>query len=182
MADFITAGTMLADRVKGGILEIGGSGFAKDGKIVVYNASGVQIGYWDKTGLHVYEGVIEGSRIRGGTIAVGPLSADMGGVYMGDYYVSADGSNIFQAGDGSVVLQTADGGPLGSYTSFRLSSGVGETILSDHHIRTGAAEVKYIWGSCKLSNGDGVTNWWAGYSLFEALDYLYNKISNLENI
>ena len=172
---------MLADRIRGGTLELGGKGVAKDGKIVVYNANGGQIGYWDKTGLHVYDGVIEGSKIRGGTIDVGPLSADDGGVYFGDYYVSADGSNIFYASDGSVILQTASGGPLGSYTSLKLSSGVGETILSDHHIKTNAAEIKYIWGSCKLSNGDGVTNWWAGYSLFEALDYLYNKVTNLEN-
>lgn len=181
VADFITAGQMLADRIKGGTLEIGGKGFARDGKIVVYNANGGQIGYWDKTGLHVYEGVIEGSWISGGTIEVGPLLADDDGVYFGDYHVSADGSNIFQSIDNSIVLQTASGGPLGSYTSFKLSSEAGETILSDHHIKTTSAEVKYIWGNCKLINGEGVSNWWAGYSLFEALDYLYNKITGSGN-
>ena len=123
VADFITTGTMLADRVKGGTLEIGGSGFAKDGKIVVYNASGGQIGYWDKTGLHVYEGIIEGSRIRGGTIAVGPFSADMGGVYIGDYCVSVDGSNELVSENGWVRINTNDrpsGSPGGRCASLHI--------------------------------------------------------------
>lgn len=49
-AALITAGTMLADRILGGTLKIGGTGNT-NGVITVYNAAGVQIGKWDNTGL-----------------------------------------------------------------------------------------------------------------------------------
>lgn len=175
VADFITTGTMLADRVKGGTLEIGGSGFARDGKIVVYNASGGQIGYWDKTGLHVYEGVIEGSRIRGGTIAVGPLSADAGGVYFGDYYVSADGSNELSSENRWIKINTNDrpaGSPGGDYASIFIGgdkyngveiTGTGEVTCGD----------VYAIG-CQLAQGSSRL-----WGLGETIDWMWEEIQKL---
>lgn len=52
VADFVTAGTMLADRVKGGTFEIGGSGLGKDGKILVKNAQGKVLITIDKNGIN----------------------------------------------------------------------------------------------------------------------------------
>ena len=49
-ADFIAAGTMLANYIKGGTLSLGGSNNG-NGVIVVYNASGTKIGQWDNSGL-----------------------------------------------------------------------------------------------------------------------------------
>lgn len=89
VADFITAGTMLADRIRGGMLEIGGKGLGKDGRIVVKNANDTQIGYWDKTGLHVMLGVIQGSDIIGGTIDIGD----------GTFTVNEDGEVVINAGE-----------------------------------------------------------------------------------
>lgn len=180
VADFITTGTMLADRIRGGTLELGGTGLGKDGSIIVKNASGTTIGYWDKTGLHVLTGTISGSQISGsiftgGAIDVGVLRADAGGVQFGDYYVSADGTNQLHSSDGSVVIQTARGGPFGKYAAINLSSQAGTTILSDHHLETPFVNAKQINGDCELF-GD---NWWKGYSLFEALDFLNDKINNL---
>lgn len=180
VADFITTGTMLADRIRGGTLELGGTGLGKDGSIIVKNASGTTIGYWDKTGLHVLTGTISGSQISGsiftgGAIDIGVLKADAGGAQLGDYYVSADGSNLLRSTDGSVVVQTAQGGPFGKYAAINLSSQAGTTILSDHHLETPFVDAKQINGDCKLFGN----NWWDHYSLFEALDYLYNKIESL---
>lgn len=181
VADFITTGTMLADRIRGGILELGGTELGKDGSIIVKNASGTTIGYWDKTGLHVLTGTISGTQISGsiftgGAIYAGVLRADAGGAQLGDYYVSADGSNLLRSTDGSVVAQTAQGGPFGKYAAINLSSQAGTTILSDHHLETPFIDAKQINGDCVLF-GD---NWWRNYSLFDALDFLYNKIENLE--
>ncbi len=101
--------------------------------------------------------------------------ANGGAVGFGDYYVSANGSNLLRSTDGSVVIQTAQGGPFGKYAAINLSSQAGTTILSDHHLETPFVNARQINGDCELFGG----NWWTGYSLFEALDYLNDKINNL---
>lgn len=50
VADYITAGTMLADRIKGGTLELGGSNNIS-GQIAVKNSSGFSFATLDNTGL-----------------------------------------------------------------------------------------------------------------------------------
>lgn len=102
--------------------------------------------------------------------------ADSGGVGFGDYYVSADGSNLLRSNDGSLIIQTAKGGPFGKFAAINLSSEAGTTILTDHHLETPFVNAKQINGDCELF-GD---NWWRRYTLFEALDYLYNMIENLK--
>jgi uncharacterized protein YlzI (FlbEa/FlbD family) len=101
--------------------------------------------------------------------------ANGGAVGFGDYYVSANGSNLLRSTDGSVVIQTAQGGPFGKYASINLSSQAGTTILSDHHLETPFVNARQINGDCELFGN----NWWQHYSLFGALDYLYNKIESL---
>lgn len=182
VADFITTGIMLSDRVKGGTLEIGGKGFARDGKIEVYNADGRQIGYWDKTGLHVYDGVIEGSRISGGTIAVGPLSADKGGVYFGDYYVSADGSNEFNSENGWIRINT-NGRPVGSpgkdYSSLFIGGDGynGVKINGTGEVSCGGINCSgdvYASG-CQLAQGSSRL-----WGLGETIDWMWEEIQKLK--
>lgn len=110
-----------------------------------------------------------------GNLQSASFYADGGGVGFGDYYVSADGSNVLRSTDGTVVIQTAQGGPFGSYAAINLSSKSGTTILSDHHLETPLINARKINGDCELF-GD---NWWRNYTLFEALDYLNDKINNL---
>ena len=50
VADFITAGTMLANRIRGGTLALGGNNNG-NGTLVVYDASGNIIGQWNNLGL-----------------------------------------------------------------------------------------------------------------------------------
>lgn len=175
VADFITTGTMVSERVRGGVYEVGGAGLAKDGRIVVKDASDRMIGYWDKTGLYVLQGIIEGSRIRGGTIAVGPLSADSGGVYFGDYYVSADGSNELSSENGWIKIITNDrpaGSPGGDYASIF----IGGDKYSGVEI-TGTGEVTcgdvYAIG-CQLAQGSSRL-----WGLGETIDWMWEEIQKL---
>ena len=89
---------MLADRIRGGMLEVGGTGIGKDGSITVKNASDTQIGYWDKTGLHVMLGVIEGSEINGGTITGANFVGGAINIGAGTFYVSENGEVVINAG------------------------------------------------------------------------------------
>ena len=52
VADFITAGTMLANRIKGGTLQLGGLDNG-NGVLHVYDAAGNLIGKWDKDGADI---------------------------------------------------------------------------------------------------------------------------------
>ncbi|MBQ0099979.1 MAG: hypothetical protein KBS39_00530, partial [Lachnospiraceae bacterium] len=63
VADFITTGTMSADRVRGGTLEAGGYGLGRNGKIKVLDSQGNEIGTWDRYGLYVAAGTIKGSKL-----------------------------------------------------------------------------------------------------------------------
>lgn len=172
VADFITTGTMVSERVRGGVYEVGGAGLAKDGRIVVKDASDRMIGYWDKTGLYVLQGIIEGSRIRGGTIAVGPLSADSGGVYFGDYYMSADGSNELSSENGWIKINTNDRSPGGDYASIFIGgdkyngveiTGTGEVTCGD----------VYAIG-CQLAQGSSRL-----WGLGETIDWMWEEIQKL---
>lgn len=96
-------------------------------------------------------------------------------VQFGDFYVSANGSNTLASNDGTVSIQTAAGGPFGKYASLVLSSQSGTTMLTDHHLETRLVDARQIKGDCMLV-GD---NWWSDYTLFEALDWLYNRIESL---
>ena len=62
VADFITAGTMLADRIKGGTLELGGKDNG-NGVIRVLSANGKENGRWDLNGSTIKSGTISGTTI-----------------------------------------------------------------------------------------------------------------------
>ncbi len=73
VADYITTGLMSADRIRGGILRLGGGAY-KDGKLYMYNSSSKEIGHWDKDGLVVKLGTISGTKITGSTITGNTIS------------------------------------------------------------------------------------------------------------
>lgn len=60
VADYITAGTMYADRIKGGTLTLGGANNA-NGVLTIKNASGAVIGRWDKDGINATKGTFNGT-------------------------------------------------------------------------------------------------------------------------
>lgn len=121
------------------------------------------------------QNVVAINGVFSGTLSSETFYASSSEVDFGDFYVSANGSNILRSTDGTVIIQTAQGGPFGKYAAINLSSQAGTTILSDHHLETPFVNARQISGDCKLF-GD---NWWDNYSFFEALDYLYNMIKGL---
>nr|DAM27038.1 MAG TPA: hypothetical protein [Caudoviricetes sp.] len=112
-----------------------------------------------------FSGILESETFYANDSAVG----------FGDYYVSADGANLLRSNDGSIMIQTAQGGPFGKYAAINLSSDSGTTVLTDHHLETPFINARKINGDCMLFGA----NWWKDYTLFEALDYLNDKINNL---
>ena len=63
VADWITSGTMTADRVRGGTLEVGGAGLGANGSITIKDSGGNIIGSWDKYGITAERGTIGGFHI-----------------------------------------------------------------------------------------------------------------------
>ena len=190
VADFITTGTMLADRIRGGMLEVGGSGLGKDGIITVKNASDAVIGTWDKTGLHVLLGVIEGSEIRGssiiggainigagtfyvsedgevvinaGTINIGNVYINSNYTWLGDYGVSAQGSGAFYSRNGEIELTTSKFDGTGPALEFK-NNGVATMRLSANGL-----VAKYI-----LLNDR--PDFWGGWTLTEEIILLHNRV------
>lgn len=107
VADFITTGTMLADRIRGGILEVGGSGLGKDGVIRVLNASGTEIVRMDINGVTIRQGKLNAPEITGGSADFGSglFTADDDAVTVGGFEARyAWGRDIFQSYDGMCGL------------------------------------------------------------------------------
>ena len=111
VADFITTGTMLADRIRGGVLELGGSGLGKDGQILLYDANNKQIAVLDKNGISASKGVFSGT-IQGAVIKAGKnydVSQDSGWML----YVNGDEMNVGNCHvieyDGRYIFETDDG-------------------------------------------------------------------------
>jgi len=128
VADYITTGTMYADRIKGGSLTLGGSGNA-NGQIVVKNASGSTIGTWDNAGVAINSGSITlGSNFS--VTSAGTLTAKTGTIagftlnntynrfevhynsilcgYLAGYGASVDAGVTFFGKD-AIVIATTDG-------------------------------------------------------------------------
>ena len=193
VADFITTGSMLADRIRGGMLEVGGAGLGKDGNITVKNAAGTVIGTWDKTGLHVMLGVIEGSTIRGsviiggainigngtftvdsngevtlnaGEINIGNVNINSTYTWIGDYGVSAQGTGVFYSRDSehSVRIDAATSDEYSYHPHILLAKGSNQTHISELVLST---------GDIYLTQDD---DFWQGWSLTEEIKLLHKKV------
>lgn len=60
VADYVTTGTMSANRIKGGTLTLGGSGYNVNGKLIVLNSSNRAIATIDNNGVKAERGSISG--------------------------------------------------------------------------------------------------------------------------
>nr|DAY94107.1 MAG TPA: tail protein [Caudoviricetes sp.] len=194
VADFITAGQMLADRVRGGILEVGGYGLAKDGKIIVKNANGNEIGSWDNTGLHVLLGVIQGSTIIGsniigctidigngtfyvdddgavainsGQIAIGNTWITPNYTWIGDFGISSNGAGLLYSRDSEHSIQIASSSWFDAPVSITLQHNGTLTRIGWGGINTGRIDCKEIY----LSDP-----WWDNWSLTDEIKLLHNKV------
>lgn len=146
-ADYIVAGTMLADRIRGGLLELGGYN-NKDGILRMRGANGDKIGEWnnigvystghyisdnkeDKTMVDIYNGEIEFSDYRGNKAVM----------------------RVFPWGADSAQLQIVPGNQEESVT--RYLSVTPDEIRSQNKDITLLAEREIVLMAPKVSVGDG---------------------------
>lgn len=167
VADFITAGTMIANRIKGGTLTLGGSGNS-NGVLQVLDADGNVIGTWNNSGanitgsimnrygdewIQIYQSVISGGSKDGtmdGTLDLSANGSD-GSIYTilraitGDLGLASTNKKVWIAAKTSIEL-IAD-----QILMTRTGSNVfGRPVLTDNG---GAfAEIKKIY-LAKNSNG-----------------------------
>lgn len=104
-ASYLKTGYLSADRIQGGELILGGAGNG-NGKLVIKNASGVQIGYIDNTGVHFNAGSFSGTL----DAATGSFSGDITatGGSIGGLKITANGF--------SQEVDVSDSKKTGSYT------------------------------------------------------------------
>lgn len=91
-ADIIAAGTMLADRIKGGTLSLGGES-NQNGEIIMYDEDGKVIGTWDENGLNATKGTFSGTLISAGGMFSGKFMQVINNSW-GTEYVTIDNGII----------------------------------------------------------------------------------------
>lgn len=164
-------GNLNATFIRSGNLILGGSVWNKDGAIVIVDENDKEIGRWDRNGLVVKKGTIEGTSIN-----VGPLTAEDDMLQLGDFEISADGTNNFKSNDGTFSIEIAQGGPVGSYNQIRITDSGTETIVSGHHINTPIG----MFNDVTLNNLiDEYGNDWGSVS--KNIIELWDRVDALEN-
>ncbi len=204
VADFITAGTMLADRIRGGTLEIGGIGLAKDGSIIVKGASGNTIGSWDKTGLSVLQGILQGvsaifggSNNQNGAIEVMDSSGrrigrwdkdglilNRGNIEVGPFYATEDEvgfGDFYVSADGSNTMRSGDG-------SIVIQTEEGGPLGSYAALRLSTGNGTTIVSDHHVESLTGIfgdvyidDSWWSGWGLTRTMKDVYDRIYKLED-
>ena len=153
VADFITAGTMLANIIKGGTLQMGGVGNS-NGLIKVLDADGKVIGRWGADGLEVLSGNIKGvtietenAKIKGGTIQITTVD---------------NGKNIIELSNGNIktLIRTGSIYLYGLYNekeTYVQINGYGLNVINNGNIV--AAINQQGWIHCKslTVNGKEIT-------------------------
>lgn len=167
VADFITAGTMLMDRIYGGMLVVGGDNLEKSGEIIVKDEKNTVIGTWSKGGLSVKRGLLEGVDIR-----VGVFRADDDGVEIGGFESRvAWGRDILQSADGKTGFsaESREEGNLWIWAGWEHEDNF------DFAVNNG--------GLCLARDFKctGNQRFWKGWTLTETMEDVYNRISILDD-
>lgn len=173
VADFITAGQMMADRIRGGILEVGGSGLAQNGKIVVKDVSGVVLMQMDKNGITINSGRLKAPDISGGhaIFADGLFEANEDMIYIGGFQATnAWGRDIFQSYDEQCGM-SANPNKKGGFWFW--AGWINENSY-DFAVNNS--------GLCLANDFKcmGNQSFWKGWTLTATMEDIYNKLSNLQ--
>ncbi len=117
VANYITTGTMYADRIKGGTLTLGGWS-NENGAMVIRNAYGTEIGRWDANGIRATTGIFSGTLNAAGGTFTGNLSA-ASGTFRGELQAAtgtiSDGTGTLRVSGGSLYISNWTGGGAGVF-------------------------------------------------------------------
>lgn len=191
VADFITTGTMLADRIRGGILEIGGTGLGKDGKIIIYDATGKQVATIDKSGISAsagtFSGTVQGAKIKAGknydvsNESSWMLYADSDSLNIGNnHVVEYGGRYIFETDDEFTGFspRTNSAGQWALWAAYKSDGDCGFFVRQDGSTFMKRAEV----GS-DIILGDLVDEWGDSWgSVSKNIIELWERIESLEGM
>ncbi len=173
VADFVTTGTMLADRIRGGTLEVGGPGLGKAGVIRVLDENGTELMRMSLTGIVINSGKLKAPEIVGGhaTFADGLFEANEDMVYIGGFMATYDwGRDIFQSFDEQCGM-SADPNKKGGFWFW---AGWRNEETYDFAVNNDGLCLAYDF---KCMGGQ---SFWKGWSLTETMQDVYNRLSNLE--
>lgn len=192
IADFITTGTMYADRIRGGTLEVGGTAAGKDGSILIKDASGNVIGRLDKSGITISNGTfsgtvksskISGTDISGGTIDIGDIFfVDEYGIGIGDFEVSADASYSFKSKNGEIEFYTSDS-PSGKTAGAK----IGSVDIYGGHLWVDGITADYVDADRSSKSYSYFydiqlgKSWWDDWSLTETVQDLWEQVDDLSD-
>lgn len=188
IADFITTGSMYADRIRGGTLEVGGTAAGKDGVILIKNAKGAVIGRLDKNGISInngnFSGTITGSSISGGSIDIGDIFlVDEDGIELGDFEVTADESYEFRSKNGEVRFYTSDS-PSGKKVA---GLQIGAAAIYGGNFYGNSVTVDYVNADSSGKNNSYFydiylgKSWWDDWSITETLRDLWEQVDDLSD-
>lgn len=113
VATLITVGTMLFDRLKGGMLTLGGSGNG-NGRLEMRDASDVLIGYIDNTGIDFERGEIKGVRILSYASSQYEEELQIEDGTVGFYYADDEGNRNRLAYIGAAYVLSTEPGSAGA--------------------------------------------------------------------
>jgi hypothetical protein len=157
----ITSGTMSANRISGGTLTLGGNNNA-NGTLIIKDASGAQIGKWDKDGISATKGSFSGNlNAAGGTFA-GTMSA--AGITSGTMSADRISGGTIDATDVSIINLNASNITGGTMSANRISGGsidasnVTITNLSASNITGGTMSASMISGGSIDASNVTITN------------------------
>ena len=164
----ISASNITGSTLTGGTINAGGT---SDGKLIVYNSSGTEIGRWDKEGIKVKSGTIEGTGITvGGSGNAGTITVkNSGGTPIGTWDntgidvkagtlagTTISGSTINVGGTGtagSIVVKDGAGNSIGSWTKDGVT--INKGTINGPSITLGGAN--NASGTLTIKNASGTT-------------------------
>ena len=159
VADFITTGTMLADRIRGGSLVLGGEDIGRDGEIVILDEDGEEIGRWDKDGFEV-----------------GEFRVSAGSLYE---IVSADGTFRAATGNypggktGVLEIRSKNGNDWVKIVGGLIST---SGVMSASAFSGTSQSASYMY-DLRLGK-----SWWGGWTISQTVHKLWNKVNKLAEI
>ncbi|WP_313584483.1 tail fiber domain-containing protein [Lacrimispora sp.] len=134
----------------------------------------------DGNGNATFSGDVRGAHIFGSTIESDVFYAGDNAVGFGDYYVSANGSNVLRSNNGWFKVNS-QGPPAGSPGGDYASLYIGGQMYSGVNIKgTGVIETSSI--NCKDDIFFPNDSWSGGWGVLRMLKDLYNRVDSLEDL
>lgn len=151
VANFITSGVMSADRMRGGILEIGGNGTGKNGQILVKNESGTTLIALDKSGMKLSNG----QTISWNNISDKPSIPDSLDDLSGQITTTQITDNAITTAKINANAVTA--GKISVNSLSAISANMGSVNVGGNNNTNGILQVKDANGNVKVTlNNDGI--------------------------